>query len=39
MLKATKAKAMEHPEAELLLFANCSLSSCTFSLKNNRGYS
>ena len=33
------AKAKQHPEAELLLFENYSLSSSTLSPKNNRRYS
>ena len=32
----TQAKAKQHPEAELLLFDNHSLSSSTLSSKNNR---
>ena len=34
-----KAKAQVHPEAELLLFENYSLSSPTLSSKNSRTYS
>ena len=38
MLKLTKnqAKAKQHPEAELFLFENCSLSSSTLSSKNSK---
>ena len=32
------SKTKQHPEAELLLFENYSLSSSTLSFKNNRGY-
>ena len=37
-LKSTnnQAEAKQHPEAELLLFENYSLSSSTLSSKNNR---
>ena len=34
-----QAKAKQHPEAELLLFENDSLSSCKLSSKNSRRYS
>ena len=34
-----KSKAKQHPEAELLLFENYSLSSSTLSSNNNRRYS
>ena len=33
------AKAKQHPEAKLLLFENCLLSSSTLSSKSNRAYS
>ena len=38
-LAKNKAKAKQHPEAELLLFENYSLSSFTLSAKNNRRHS
>ena len=38
-LAKNQAKAKQHPEAELLLFENFSLSSSTLSSKNNRRYS
>ena len=40
-LKSTnnQAEAKQHPEAELLLFENYSLSSCMLTFKNNRRYS
>ena len=38
-LAKNQAKAKQHPEAELLLFENYSLSSSTLSSKYNRGYS
>ena len=34
-----QAKAKQHPEAELLLLRNYSLSSSTLSSKNNKRYS
>ena len=34
-----QAKPMQHPEAELLLLRNYSLSSSTLSPKNNKRYS
>ena len=37
-LGKNQAKAKQHPEAELLLFENYSLSSPTLSSKNNRRY-
>ena len=41
MLKLAKnrAKAKQHPEAELFLFENYSLFSCALPSKNNRRYS
>ena len=38
-LAKNQAKAKQHPEAELLLFENYSLSSSTLSSKNKRIYS
>ena len=38
-LAENQAKTKQHPEAELLLFENYSLSSSTLSFKNNRRYS
>ena len=38
-LDKNQAKAKQHPEAELLLFENYSLSSSTLSSKNRRKYS
>ena len=38
-LPEIQAKAKQHPEAELLLFENYSLSSSTLSYKNNKRYS
>ena len=38
-LAKNKAKAKQHPGAELLLFENYSLSSSTLSFKNDRRYS
>ena len=38
-LAKNRAKAKQHPEAELLLFVNHSLSSSTLSSNNNRRYS
>ena len=38
-LAKNQAKAKQHPEAELLLFENYSLSSSTLSFKNKRRYS
>ena len=38
-LGKNQAKAKQHPEAELLLFENYSLSSSTLSSKNRRKYS
>ena len=38
-LAKNQAKAKQHPEAELLLFENYSLSSSTLSTKNNRRHS
>ena len=38
-LAKNQAKAKQHPEAELLLFENYSISSSTLSSKNNRRYS
>ena len=40
-LKSAKNRvnANQHPKAELLLFENYSLSSSTFSSKNNKSYS
>ena len=35
-LAKNQAKAKEHPEAELMLFENYSLSTRTLSSKNNR---
>ena len=35
----TSSKTKQKPEAELLLFETCSLSSSTLSSKNNRRYS
>ena len=35
-LAKTQAKAKQHPDAELFLFENYSLSSSTLSSKNNR---
>ena len=34
-----EANAKQNPEAEFLLFKNCSYSSSTLSFKNNRTYS
>ena len=41
MLKLAKnqAKAKQHPQAELLLYDNYLLSSCTLSSKNSRRFS
>ena len=38
-LAKNQSKAKQHPEVELLLFENYSLSSSTLSYKNNRRYS
>ena len=38
-LAKNQSKAKQHPEAELLLFENYSLSSSTLSPNNNREYS
>ena len=38
-LAKKRAKAKQHPEAELLLFENHSLSTSTLSSNNNRRYS
>ena len=38
-LERNQAKSKQHPEAELLLFENYSLTSSTLSFKINRKYS
>ena len=38
-LAKNQAKAKQHPEDELLLFENYSLSLSTLSIKNNRSHS